>query len=373
MTTEVPAMPGMRVAIVTNIPAPYRVPVFARLAEAPGLVLRVFFCSGREPDRQWNLPELGFDHVFLRPRMLTWRSRFIHLNPDLWPLLRRFSPQVVATTGFNPTHLLAWLHAVRAGVPHVAVTDGTLASEASLGGLHRAVRRRVYRRSGAFVGASEGSLALYRSYGVAAASIFRSQLCADNDRFAANELGERSFDFVYCGRIVAGKLPVFAIQVAAAASRRLGRRTSLLIVGAGPLEAEARAAAEANCGELDCEFAGFATQEELPRHYARARLMLFPTQGDTWGVVANEACAAGLPVLVSPQAGVAGELVRDGENGRVLALDVDTWAAAAAAILSDESTRRSMAVRGRELVAPYTYTNAAAGLAAAFVHAGQAR
>ena len=100
--------------------------------------------------------------------------------------------------------------------------------------------------------------------------------------------------------------------------------------------------------------------------------MLFPTQGDTWGVVANEACAAGLPVLVSPQAGVAGELVRDGENGRVLALDVDTWAAAAAAILSDESTRRSMAVRSRELVAPYTYANAAAGLAAAFAHAARA-
>ena len=82
MTTEDPAMPGMRVAIVTNIPAPYRVPVFACLAEAPGLALRVYFCSGREPDRQWNLPELGFDHVFLRPRVLTWRSRFIHFNPD---------------------------------------------------------------------------------------------------------------------------------------------------------------------------------------------------------------------------------------------------------------------------------------------------
>jgi glycosyltransferase involved in cell wall biosynthesis len=265
------------------------------------------------------------------------------------------------------------MQAARADVPHVAMTDGTLSSEMALSGLHRTVRRRVYRRSRAFVGASDGSFALYRSYGISATSMFKSHLCADNGRFADVDAGGRSFDFIFCGRFAAGKLPLFAIEVAASASRRLGRKTRLLMVGAGPLEANARASAGANAASLDCEFAGFATQEELPRHYARARLMLFPTQGDTWGVVANEACAAGLPVLVSPQAGAAGELIRDGENGRVLKLDVDTWAAAATAILSDEVTWRWMSARGRELVAPYTYANAAAGLLAALVHATQSR
>lgn len=366
------APPPLRAALVTNIPAPYRVPVLARLAAMPGIDLRVFFCSGREPDRQWNFPEFDFPHVFLRERFITWRGRFIHFNPDLWSQLTCFAPRVVITTGFNPTHLLGWWWARRNGSGHVAMTDGTLASESALlGRAHQAVRRRVYGRTQAFVGASEGSFNLYRSYGVDEAAMFKSHLCADNVAFAAAEARERSFDFIFCGRFVAGKLPLFAIDVAASAGRLLGRRTRLLLVGAGPLDVDARRRAGEAAGEVECIFAGFATQQELPHHYERARLMLFPTAGDTWGVVANEACAAGLPVVTSPQAGAAGELVRDGVNGRVLPLDAQTWAAAAAAILGDDSTWRWMSARSRELVAPYTYDNAAAGLAAAIAHAAQ--
>ena len=120
---------------------------------------------------------------------------------------------------------------------------------------------------------------------------------------------------------------------------------------------------------VDARFAGFARQADLPRHYARSKLLLFPTVGDTWGVVANEACAAGVPVIVSPQAGVAGDLVRDGDNGRVLPLDVARWAGAAADLLQDEATWARMSRRCRELVAPYTFENAAAGVAAAVAHA----
>ncbi len=115
----------MRVALVTNIPAPYRLPVYERLAAEPDIDLCAFFCSGREPDREWDLGESNFKHVLLREKFITFRGRFIHANPDLWWQLRAFRPDVVITTGFNPTHLLAYAYArvYRAG--HVAMTDGT--------------------------------------------------------------------------------------------------------------------------------------------------------------------------------------------------------------------------------------------------------
>ena len=37
----------MRVALVTNIPAPYRMPVFRALAATPGWVLRIFVSAER--------------------------------------------------------------------------------------------------------------------------------------------------------------------------------------------------------------------------------------------------------------------------------------------------------------------------------------
>jgi glycosyltransferase involved in cell wall biosynthesis len=366
---EAGATRRVRVAMVTNIPAPYRLPMYELLAAAPGIDLKVFFCSGREPDRLWDLRWLGVPHVFLRERFVTWSSRYIHVNPDVWPRLARFEPDVVVTTGFNPTHLIAFLFARLRGARHVAMTDGTADSEAALTALHRWLRRRVYRRSQAFVGASEGSFALYGQYGVRRAAVFKSQLCADNRAFDAATHVQRDVDLIFCGRFVAGKLPLFAIEVARELAQRLGRRVVLLLVGSGELEAGMREAARRAGPAVDARFTGFARQADLPHLYARSRLLLFPTVGDTWGVVANEACAAGVPVLVSPQAGVAGDLVRDGENGRVLPLDVAQWAGAAAALLQDEVTWRRMSRRCVELVAPYTYASAADGVAAAVAHA----
>lgn len=373
-----PAPPALvRVALVTNIPAPYRLRMFELLAAEPGIELKLFFCSQREPDREWDLRPLRAPHVYLRERVLTWRGRFIHANPDVWPLLGAFQPDVVITTGFNPTHLLAFAFARLHGARHVAMTDGTATSEAKLTFVHRWIRRCVYRRTDAFVGASEGSFALYRQYGVPKASMFKSHLCADNAAFAAvatlatDADSPRDIDFIFCGRFVEGKQPLFAIEVAAAAARRLGRRVTLLMVGSGELEARMRIEADLVSDRVQTHFPGFAAQAALPSHYARAKVLLFPTLGDTWGVVANEACAAGLAVIVSPQAGVAGELVRDGVNGRVLPLDAALWAEAASTLLRETATWNLMSHRSRQLVLPYTEVNAALGITLAVRQAAQ--
>ena len=359
----------LKVALVTNIPAPYRVPVYELLAGIEGIELCALFCSGREPDRAWNLGAFRFPHVVLQGRVWQWRGRYIHANLDVWNALHRFGPDMVITTGFNPTHLLAFAYARLRRLPHIAMTDGTAQSEARLGPVHRWVRRGVYPRTAAFVGASEGSFALYRGYGLAPNAMFKSHLCARNESFRATPLDQREFDFIFCGRFVAGKLPLFALQVAAATSALIGRRVRMLFVGSGELDALVRSDASRVESSVQATFAGFARQEELPALYGRARVLLFPTSGDTWGVVANEACAAGLPVIVSPEAGVAGELVRNGENGHVLPLSVAPWAAAAASLLLDTQQWQGMSARSLELVRAYTYRNAAAGLLAAVRHA----
>lgn len=364
---NVAAASPVRVAIATNIPAPYRVPVYDILASQPGIALSVFYFSGREPDRQWDLPESQVDATCLRSRCLTVAGRHIHFNADVGAALRRRRPDVVITTGFNPAHLAAFAYARLHGLRHIAMTDGTVTSEAGLSALHRWVRRRVYQRSQAFIGASDGALALYRGYGVPERLLFKSPLCADNQAFLMQPPAPREYDLLFCGRLVAVKNPLFAIEVAAGVARRLGRRVSLVYAGAGELEPQLRAAAARPgiAAEVEVVFAGFLAQGELPALYASARLLLFPTSWDPWGVVANEALAAGTPVLVSPLAGSAGELVRDGWNGRVLPLDLDTWIEAAAALLADRVQCATMGQRGRASVGAYSYAQAAAGIAAA--------
>ena len=60
---------------------------------------------------------------------------------------------------------------------------------------------------------------------------------------------------------------------------------------------------------------GFLQIDQLPIYYGLASTFILPSHKDTWGLVVNEAMAAGLPILVSKNCGCASDLVREGENG----------------------------------------------------------
>jgi glycosyltransferase involved in cell wall biosynthesis len=355
----------VRLVIVTNIPAPYREPVYELLAAEPDIDLYVIYCSGREPDREWDLGGAQYPRTFLRERFMATGGRFIHFNVDVWAVLRQLRPDVVITTGFNPTHLIAVAYACLNRARHIAMTDGTLVSEQKLSRLHRWIRRRVFARTAAFVGASEGAFALYRSYGIDDNRMFKSHLCANNAAFLPDGAVAKRFDFIFCGRFVAIKNPFFALDVAAKVAQRLGRKVSIVFVGSGELDEAMREAAAAISDSVDTCFAGFASQRDLPNWYAAARLFIFPTAWDPWGVVCNEACAASVPTLVSPHAGVANELVINGETGYVLPLDLSVWVDAAASLLSDDGLRTQLGARARARVADYSYANAARGISEA--------
>lgn len=363
-----------RVAIVTNIPAPYRNPIYQRLAEKLGYGrLHVVFCAEREANREWVTKQQGFAHTFLKEHSMERKGRYIHNNPDVIGVLRRLKPDVVVTTGFNPTHLYAFAYAVSAGKAHVPMTDGTLASERHLSLVHRAIRRMVYGFSKAFVGASHGSARLYAAYGIKPELFFQSYLCADNEAFVPYLSQRRQFDFMFCGRFAPEKNPIFALNVAAGVARALGRKVSILMVGGGPLLEEARACAASLAAEVDASFCGFVQQAGLLRLYSSARVFLFPSSWDPWGVVANEACAAGQAVMVTPLAGVADELVVDRKNGFVLPLSLPLWIERGASLLRDERLFAQFSSSSRLRVQSYNYDEAARGLASAvFTAAGQA-
>jgi glycosyltransferase involved in cell wall biosynthesis len=356
---------SIRLAIVTKIPAPYRIPVFNRLADEPGMDLQVFYAARREPDREWDLPELAHSHIFLREAYFRRQNgRFLHNNPEIFGALRKFAPQVVLTTGFNPTHLYAFAYAQLHGRRHVAMTDGTVTSEADLSWLHRLVRRFVIRRSRACVAASKGGAALFRHYGAAERTIFFSPLCA-NTSVAWQGVAPRvpGLDLLFSGRLVEVKNPMFALAVAEGVALRIGRPVSLAILGDGPLLEDLRRRAASVTEYVVVHLAGNVAQAEVPKWFAGAGVFLFPTSWDPWGVVANEACLAGVPVIVSPQAGAAGELIVDGVNGYVRPLELPQWIDAAVDLILDAKLSAQFSARARLHAQPYNFENAAKGIA----------
>jgi glycosyltransferase involved in cell wall biosynthesis len=256
----------------------------------------------------------------------------------------------------------------------VPMTDGTYESEQALSKMHRMIRRLIYAKASGFVYASLGGKKLYESYGVMPERCFQSHLCIDNDAFAPTDIPQpKQYDLVFCGRMESEKSPLFTVDVAAEAAKKMGRKIKILFVGSGSQLDHVRQAVCARSDLLEAHFHGFAAQEELPDLYRSASIFLFPTVAGVWGVVANEACAAGLPVLVTPHAGVAGELVLDGQNGFVSELNVGVWAEHVIRLLTQPALLQQFSRRSLSLVRHYNFDAAADGLANACRYAFKPR
>jgi glycosyltransferase involved in cell wall biosynthesis len=161
--------------------------------------------------------------------------------------------------------------------------------------------------------------------------------------------------FLYVGRLAPEKNVCSLIQ-AFGAYRKAGGVWNLMLVGDGPLAADLRSrAAGLACSGAIC-FAGHKTAAELARYYAYATCFVLPSRREPWGLVVNEAMAAGLPVIVSSRCGCADDLVEPGANGFLIdPEDTDALGRCMREISTmSASALGSMGARSREIIAKYS-------------------
>ena len=120
--------------------------------------------------------------------------------------------------------------------------------------------------------------------------------------------------FLYVGRLAPEKNlePLLSAWIA---FRKAGGTWPLVLVGDGPSASRLQQQARASAFGADVHFPGLRGSRELPPFYAFAGCFVLPSAREPWGLVVNEAMAAGLPVLVSSQCGCADDLVEEGGNG----------------------------------------------------------
>lgn len=356
-------MSRQKVALVLNMPTPYRNPVFVELSRNNIYEFRVFFACHKEGDRDWILSDFsGYDAIFLKENSIKYRNRYIHFNFDIWAALKVFGPDVVITGGFNPVHLVAFTFCLMNKVPHISMTDGTLQSEKTLSLVHKIVRQVVYKHSKSFIGPSEGAFKLFESYGINREKIFKSHLCADNKYFENFKGAKKIYDVMFIGRFVEIKNPLFVLDVANKLSLKIGRKVKLLFLGAGEQRIEIEKKANRLSDRIEINMPGFIQSCDLPKWYHSSRVMLFPSIFEPWGVVANEAFAAGVPVIASPNVGCVNDLIVDGKNGCVLPLDVDEWANCVFNLLNNADLYLKLSNNCIESVSEYIFSNAANGI-----------
>jgi len=137
--------------------------------------------------------------------------------------------------------------------------------------------------------------------------------CCDWDRFASCYAERHSWPraFLFVGRYVRVK----GIDVLVEAYRQYRHDASdpwpLICAGSGEMETQIE-------GQDGIENVGFVQPDELPGLMMRAGAFVLPSRREPWGVVVQEAAAAGLPLLCSDACGAAVHLLQDSYNGYVV-------------------------------------------------------
>ena len=207
---------------------------------------------------------------------------------------------------------LAWGYCVMRRKPLVVHWGGTRHTERTVGRFKRFVRRRLFARVvPTCVSYGTTSTAYLESLGIRRERIVEATNCVDHEFFARPATPALSLAPKPVLLCVGQWIPRKGLEPflrAAAILCREGHRFTVLLVGSGPQEGRLRRAA-AQFGLTDVVFHPFVQQRDLPGIYASADVFVFPTLEDVWGLVVNEALAAGLPALCSVHAGCVEDLV----------------------------------------------------------------
>lgn len=164
---------------------------------------------------------------------------------------------------------------------------------------------------------------------------------------------------LFVGRIQALKGPDVAVEAVAMARERL-EDLSLLIVGgpSGPQgEAEMGALREAASGMEPgaVRFHPPVGHSRLADFYRAADLLVAPSRSESFGLVAAEAQACGLPVVAARRGGLM-YVVEDGGSGLLVeGWEPEGYAAAICKVIEDRELRSSMSVRAVEWASRYSW------------------
>ena len=375
-----------RVVIVTDIIAPYRIPVFNALARREEVDLHVIFLSETDASlREWRIysDEIQFSYEVLK----SWRWHVgkgnLLFNYGLSRAMGRFKPDAVICGGYN--HLAFWqalMWCKRRHVKFLLWTESNKHDARTRRPWIEAAKAYYLRSCDGFVVPGKASFDYLLSLGSPAASIVTAPNAVDNSLYAreggkirANAAAFREkFNLparfvLFVGRLVRKKGVFELLEAYSRLGSTLRSQVGLVFAGDGVAKADLKSLADViSPGRI--VFTGFLHREDLPAVYALADVLVLPTHSDAWGLVVNEAMASGLPVLVSEVAGCSVDLVEDGRNGFVIPpMDADRLSRAVASVLNQPQLLKDMSVQSLNKIKNYSPDTCAAGFANAVLTA----
>ncbi len=318
------------VLFISNVPSPYNVDYLNELGKLRPV--EAVFEKGHSSERDTSWKSFcvhAFNCHILKGISTSVDGAF---SPGVVRYIHRYrKDHILIGNPSTPTGILAILYCKLFRIPFILQSEGGIPKDGK--GIKEKIKYFLMHDAKLYLSGMSLKNEYFLTYGADASrhrqypftSLFQrdivERMITDEEKTGLRkELGiEASKVFLYVGQFIHRK----GVDVLLRASAGLPEDTLVIAVGGEPTEEYRKLAEERKLDNI--RYVKFADKETVKKYYRAADVFVLPTREDTWGLVVNEAMAAGLPVITTKACVAGNELIEDEKNGYLL--DPEDWEA----------------------------------------------
>lgn len=317
-----------RVLLISNVPQPYRIPLFNeidRQLKEKHVELKVVFASDGYKRRKSKIDfsEMKFQYEILKSLKISFGNveKTMFTYGGINKVISQYNPDKIIVSGFSIATLKIYFRSLFQKISYI-IWSGAIEFPGRFDSAMRKFERKLLiRRADAFVAYGSKAKEYLVNMGAPAEKVFIGINTVDT-AFFSNETAriretlpkQTRKHLTYIGYLVPRKNVGKLIEII----EKLSKTRSdfvLDILGDGSDKEMLQKMVEDRKLQSVILFHGFIQKRSLPEYFAPSSCFLFQTDFDVWGLVLNEAMAAGILALSSINAGATYDIVAEGETG----------------------------------------------------------
>lgn len=295
-----------KIVWLTNLPAPYRFPIWDRVSEVHEL--EVIFTHAEINSRKWTVsgrPLWAFK--YLSKRVYKFGETDVIINPlGSWRITK--GAQVVVVGGWEnifyiSTLLISRIRKIRIVQFYESIQESRRFDNVFINW----IRFKVINLADYIVTPGVEATKVLLEMGISKGKIVQVFNVVDVDFFSSAIRSHQKsslvgHNYLFVGRLIGLKNVASLIRAFKLCERP---QDTLTIVGSGILMEELSSLVNELNLQESVQFLGHLDQGQLLEIYGRSNTLVLPSTNEVWGLVVNEALSAGLHVVVSGACGVS--------------------------------------------------------------------
>lgn len=317
-------MRNYKIVILHNIISPYMTLLFNELYKLRNDI-KVLYMAETESIREWDIKkeELKFPYEIMFKGILN-NVNPLNLARQTWKSLNTLNPDVLIVGGYSYSSCWAGFFWAKKNKKKIILWSDSNEEDKDRLFLKEMIKSFFIKRCDAANVCGKRGKDYLIKLRMEPDKIFIKGIVTDNsfyynetakarnDRVAlCKKFGVPDHNFLYIGRFSEGKNLIFLLD---AYNRLNSNNWGLILVGDGPRRKESEDYIK-KYAIKNVLMPGFKQKADIPMFLAVSDVFVLPSISEPWGLVVNEAMAAGLPVLVSKRCGCYPDLLKEGFNG----------------------------------------------------------